>query len=303
MDRQIKVVLVVLIINFSLVPLFSSYSAYYIPRTHDLIIQENGLSTNSTWGASIYQYSGSSLVKVANITSQGGELVKSLPYGYYTYTVIVPQGYMSPESGYDFHLSVSSALQKQSVNFLKLYNAVFVEAGLTAPYNWSVTLNDRGTAVTHSSSTGNISFSVPTGEYSYRASYSMNTGSGLYYPQLSSVVNKQGYGTGELAPSNHEVVVNFTSRAYGVTFNVSTSQQLISENINGVGLTIDGRTTYFQYSFYNHTYLPVSLMLPNGTYQYATDNLTGYTISNGWGYITVNGTSVLRNISYRYGAS
>lgn len=303
MDRQIKAVLIVLIINFSLIPIFSSYTAYYLPRTHDFIIQETGLGENHTWGASIFKYSGSALEKIASVTSHGSEIVKKLPYGYYTFTVITPSGYMSPLTGSDFHLSSSSPLQKQHIDFLKLYSTVFTENGLSAPYNWSVTLNDHGSAVTHSSNSSNVYFTIPSGNYSYRAAYSSSSGNVEYYPQTQYIVDKNGFSPVDFTPSDLNVNVNFTTSTYAVTFNISSSQQLISENINGVSLTLNGHISYFQYSFYNHTYLPVTVELPNGTYQYVSDNLTGYTISNGWGYVQVDGTTLFRDISYQYGNS
>lgn len=302
MDKQIKVVVIILIINFSLVPVLSNYYAYYLPRTHDFTIQENGITNGTSWGVSITEYSGNSMVNVSHITTKNTAITRSLPYGYYHFSVLSPAGYSSRLKSGDFHLSESNAMGMKIVDFLKLYNLTFTQDGLYGRYNWSINLRGMGISQTHSGAGSNITFHAPAGNYRYFVSLnSPGTDSSKLYTQIPGIMDESGSGSIAMKPGNLHIGINFTTTAYTVDINVSSSAQLISENVNGVGVRIAGQTDYFQYSFYNHSYDPMTIMLPNGTYRYSSDNLTGYTISDGWGLITVNGSEVYRDITYQYG--
>ncbi|AKA48829.1 hypothetical protein IX51_06605 [uncultured archaeon] len=301
MDRQIKVVIIILVVNFSIMPFVSNYYAYYLPQTHSFVLQEQGISNETLWGVHLYKYQNGVQQLMGTYESFSPTLSVDLPYGYYHYAPITPPGYISGVSGSDFHLSSSNVAPQMTLTFLKLYTLYFNESGLPGGSKWSVALNSPAGIVTSQSGNSTIEFSEPAGIYGYSVSQTSPTrGSVPKYPELPSTVYKNGFSSVVLRPSSSTVHVDFTSTAYSVTINISADFQVNTGNINGIGLQVDGRTVYSQFNFSGLSYNPIDLVLPNGTYQYSTHNVTGYSITNGWGFIQVNGQAANRTIFYRY---
>lgn len=303
MDRQIKVVIVVLIINFLLVPFISNYYAYYLPKTHDFVIQEEGISNGSQWGINVEEYQGGNLLvkQIGKYYSTGGEITLTLPYGYYQYAAISPQGYKSSTSGADFHLSSSTVPSHNTLIFLRLYSLYFNETGLSSPEKWAVKLNTANGPVSYETGQSSIEFSEPFGTYGYSISQvSGNSTGATEYAELPSTVFKTGFSYVNVTGYPSTVHVDFTPTAYRVEINISADFQVNTGNIDGIGVQIDGRTVYSQFNFSALAYNPISVLLANGTYQYSTSNVTGYSITNGWGYLSVDGMPANETIYYKY---
>ncbi len=298
MDRQIKIVIVILVANFLLVPFISQHYAYYMPKTHDFTIQQHGVANGTRWGIELFDYQYGVPKELSNYYSFGREITLNLPYGYYHYSPISPSGYESGTGGVDFHLSSSSVAQLSVLKFLKLYSLNFDEAGLPANSSWSVTVNGPQGDTVGADSGQEISFMVPAGTYMYKAA--QTSGKNLKYPEFPVAVDKEGFSTLTLTPSDNKVNVFFTNSTYPVTVNISANFHVNNGNIYGIGVLIDGQTHYSHFNFSSYSYSTISLMLPDGIYQYATPNVTGYSIGNDWGYIKVENAPANTTIYYRY---
>ena len=148
-----------------------------------------------------------------------------------------------------------------------LVNALtFCEANLPAGSNWSVTLNGTTTYTVAGSP---ITFKEPDGKYNYTVE---TTNSG-YTPKVS---------TGSVNYSEPTfVVVQFVQKPFNVTFTETGLQSGTSwtVDLNGTSNTSTTSTVGFE--------------VPNGTYSFIVDNVSGYVVTvNGTGSLTVDGAAV-----------
>lgn len=301
MDRQIKVVAIILAINFSLVPFVSNHYAYFLPRTHDFVIHETGITNSTLWGIKIMNYQNGIQKEVSVFDASGTSLSVSLPYGYYHYYIISPSGYDSNITGADFQLSSSGFAPQASVGFLKVHPIYFNETNLPSGASWQVSLNSQYGNVKKETSESSLMIPEPSGNYTYSVKVMSNSSSAntIFY-ELPEPVFKNGLSFVRVGSNPASQNINFTGRSYMVQINISADFQVNSGNINGIGIQIDGTTLYSQFVFANLSYSSVSMYLPNGTYQYYTKNVFGYTIYNGTGFIVVNGGPSFATITYRY---
>lgn len=298
MDRQIKIVIVILIVNFLLMPLVSNHYAYYIPRTHTFSIQENGVPNGTTWGVKLFGYEYGVRKEISTYYSHSSEIELHLPYGYYHYTPITPSGYESPSGGSDFHLSEPSLAPISTLSFLKLYNLYFHETGLASNSSWGVTVSTAHGQISNSSKGNEVGFSLPVGSYQYKAV--QKTGSVKKVVEYPSVVDTNGFSPLVLNASSDRVSVSFTNETYQVTVNITARFQVNNGNLNGIKVQMDGQTHYSQYNFGSSNYSRISFGLPNGVYQYSTPNVTGYAVLGGQGNILVDNAPANVTITYKY---
>lgn len=299
MDRQIKVVIVILIVNFAVFPFISHYYAYYLPQTHSLTVQENGIINETAWGVKVYGINGTQETLLGNYTTLEGKIVVSLPYGLYSFKTISPSGYLSESSGQQFYLSDTSQGPQISLKFLRLYSVVFEQQGLNNSALWGVAVHTKWGTHEKNSTDSSVTFQEPLGQYLYSATSYVN-GAGKSSPIFPGSVNTHGESIANVTPNVNKISLTFTKTLYPVNISVISSYQIDTGNLNGVPIKIGGTTLYSQYSFATSSYLPVQIELPNGTYEYSTNNVTGYRITSSWGYVLVAGAPANLSIIYKY---
>lgn len=299
MDRQIKVVIVILIVNFAIFPFISNYYDYYLPQTHQLMVQENGISNATSWGVSIYSLNGTHETAFGNYTTLGGKLLITLPYGFYSFKTISPPGYQPLSRGQQFFLSGTSHGPKISLGFLKLYPVTFEQRGLNNSALWGVSVHSKWGMQEENSTNSTVTFEEPLGHYLYTAT-SYSNGSASKTPIFPKSVNTRGESTANVTRQSSTVMLVFTKTLYPVNISVISSYQIDTGNLNGVPIKIGGTTLYSQYSFASSSYAHVQINLPNGTYEYSTSNVTGYRITSSWGYVIVAGAPANFSIIYKY---
>jgi hypothetical protein len=137
-----------------------------------LTFHETGLPTGTGWGVLIGSQSESSLTSDVNFTE---------PNGTYGYVILAVVGYVTAYSGF---VSVSGGNTVVTVTFHpETYPIVFIEFGLPAGSNWSVTVSNssNGFNETQSSTTSSITLFLPNGTYRFSfnlpAGYSANSSS------------------------------------------------------------------------------------------------------------------------------
>ncbi|MHB1650640.1 MAG: hypothetical protein ACYCTX_10080, partial [Thermoplasmataceae archaeon] len=124
-----------------------------------------------------------------------------------------------------------------------------------------------------------ISISLPNGSYSYTVNnvsgYTITNGTGSF------IIN--GSGT--------NMQVKFNTAKYTVNIKETGLASGITWYVNMDGTTYHGKTT-------NSTYSVISISLPNGSYSYTVNNVSGYTITNGTGSFIINGSGTSVQVKF-----
>ena len=155
------------------------------------------------------------------------------------------------------------------------YAVTFTESGLASGTGWNVTLNN----VTHSSTTGTITFTEVNGTYSY------------------TVANVTGY---TVSPLSGSVTVNGKAVVVNVTFTpvVTPSKYTVTFMESGLAsgtswsVTLSGKTQ-------SSTTGTITFTEVNGTYSYTVANVSGYTVSPLSGSVKVNGTNASVSVTFK----
>ncbi|MHB8372201.1 MAG: hypothetical protein ACYDBI_05780 [Thermoplasmataceae archaeon] len=147
----------------------------------------------------------------------------------------------------------------------------FQESGLPSGTSWSVSYNGQS----YSSTSSEISFNAPNGEYSY--SIGSVTG---YLPSPSSGSVYTDYSTST-------VNIGFTAVNYQATFTESGLPSGTSWS-----MTFNGETS-------SSTTSTISFGTIEGTYSYSIQSLSGYTASPSTGSVNINGQSQNVNVNFK----
>jgi YVTN family beta-propeller protein len=152
-----------------------------------------------------------------------------------------------------------------------LFASIFTESGLPSGTEWYVNLSNgnnsgaiTGSAYTFTQADGTYSYNIATTDKTYHASAG------------SIIVNN----------SNVNRSVNFSKFTYTVTFTESGLSNGTHWNttLNGTNSSSNGTT--------------VSFDMVNGTYSYTVSGVSGYSIANSSGTVSVNGTNVAKNVKF-----
>ncbi|MGC8516101.1 MAG: PEGA domain-containing protein [Thermoplasmata archaeon] len=212
-------------------------------QNYNVTFTMSGLPVGTEWYVNItgQQFSGP-------LPSSQTAYSTSLPNGSYYYVVSSGNKFYKPS--YQGSFTVSGVGISEPITFSEVtYTVTFSETGLRSGSSWSVTLN--GTA---ESSTGNISFIVPNGTYSYSIAsipgYSIlsmpgyNGSSGvltvsgynLSHPVTFVKVITNGYLTGSISPSNASIWINGTLyHAVNGHFNISLNPGTYEVRVSAPG--------------------------------------------------------------------
>ena len=242
------------------------------PQTYyNVTVLEQGLPAGTAWtlrlsNGETFSTSGPSITFLAE---------NDTPY---TFTVLSGNSSYTGSSG-SFRLS-GSPIQVQ-VNFtLVTYTVTFTESGLPSGTTWYVNLsngqsfNGTGTSIT---------FSEPNGTYHYSI----------------AAVNKSWSSAGggfTVTGGQASKSIAFTLVTYTISFTESGLPSGTTWYVNIGGTAYHGTTT-------NSTSDVISISLPNGSYSYSVNRISGYTITNGSGNFTVSGhgTSIVVKFSRNSG--
>jgi hypothetical protein len=174
------------------------------------------------------------------------------------------------------------------------YNVTFSETGLPTGTHWSVRVSGWASGEgmwgwrlggSHSSTTSTINFSLPNGTYFYRAS------------SVFGFVTSDPKGTFNVSgASPATITIGYSPRpTYAVTFDetglasgTNWTVSVFGEWVWGFGWGEFGRMALQSESSTTPT---ITFQLPNGTYHYRVSGVSGYSLNDSRGSVTVAGTA------------
>ena len=219
-----------------------SVSVTFSSVTYSITFTESGLHQGSMWYVTL---------NGATENSTSNNIIFMEPNGTYSFHILPPSGVTaSPMSG---TIAVTGRNVTETIHFAsalpKAYSVTFSETGLPSDYSWSVTLNG-----TTRSSTGNISFTVPNGTYSYSigsvpgysilsvlgynesSGYLTVDGYNLSHPVTFVRVISKGFLTGSIYPLNASISINGTLyQAVNGQFNISLNPGTYEVKVSAPG--------------------------------------------------------------------
>ena len=233
---------------------------------YSVTFTESGLPSGVAWYVNISGQPSSGPQTFSNYSA-------SLPNGSYSFTVSTPDKEYRPS--YSGSFSAQGKAVSLSILFAEVtYSVSFTESGLPANTEWYVNVTGGGS---HSSTATTITFSEPNGTYDY----SVSTGNKSYSPSPSSssfTVN------GAAVP----VSITFTLVTYSVTFTESGLPSGTAWNV-----TLNGATR-------SSNEAQLSFLLPNGSYPFAVQGVSGFSPSPVSGTVSVDGKQVSELINFTY---
>jgi YVTN family beta-propeller protein len=228
-----------------------------------LTLSESGLSSSTYWSVLL---TGSNFTPTI-LGSTNNSMRILLPNGSYSVTVFNLSGFFVTPTQVNFSIAGTPATFQ--FEFSELYTLTFSETGLPSGTSWAVTL---GTELTNRTTSGSLTFTVTSGVYSF------------------TVAPVPGYSTlwsGSASVEGHNLVVN-------VAFSVFTWTVRFSEQGLSVGTPWGASIGSLRVSGTGST---LSILVPNGTYEYVVSPVSGYTTA--WtGQVRVDGSSVWVNLSF-----
>ncbi len=231
---------------------------YYPLIGYAVVFTESGLTAGTSWSATIGGGTFSSTTTSITVLFVNGS---------YPYTIGAVTGYTpAPASG---SATVNGVLVPIGITFTATgpttYSVTFMESGLTSGTMWSVALNG-GTPVT--STTDTVVFTEPNGAYTF----SVGSVSGYDTPNPSTgSVTVSG-----ASPSTTMITFTpTTAPTYSVTFTETGLAALTNWSV-----TLNSALKY-------STTGTIVFTEPNGNYTYTVGTVTGYTVNNTGGGVTV----------------
>lgn len=236
--------------------------AVYIPppETYPVTFTENGLPAESGWSMT---FGG------VEKTSYGTQISFEVINGTYDFSTGVVQGYSAdPSTG---SVVVSGSGHEILIQFSVVnYTVTFTNNGLPTGTEWSITFDGS----LKSSTASDISFEASNGTYDY--------GVGMvpgYAPNPSA-------GTVMIDGADQGILIQFTVVNYTVTFNEGGLPTGTSWSMTFNGITKASTTS------------SITFEVSNGTYDYSTGTVSGYTALPVSGTVTVNGQDKAITIQY-----
>ena len=156
------------------------------------------------------------------------------------------------------------------------YNVTVVETGLPLGTTWTIMLSN---GETFSTSRSSVTFLA---ENNTLYTFTVLSGNSSYIGSPGSFI---------LSGSAKQVQENFSLVTYNVNIKETGLASGITWYVNMDGTTYHGKTT-------NSTYSVISISLPNGSYSYTVNNVSGYTITNGTGSFIINGSGTSVQVKF-----
>jgi hypothetical protein len=204
-------------------------------------------------------------------SSTGTSMNFSLPNGTYHFTVAkVPGSYFVHGSSHGMFVVAGAAPATISVTFVTpaAYAVTFSETGLPLGTNWSVRLDGWGGVPVHeaqSSTTANISFSLPNGTYRYVVA------------EVLGFVVRPSLGTVMVTDAPARVNVSFTAVAPGAFYPVAFEELGLASGAHWV-VTVTASHTFghSRQATQSSNGVTIFFLLQNGTYRYSVHSLRGW---------------------------
>ncbi len=237
-----------------------------LPEVFPESFTESGLPAGTSWSVAVEGTSVSAATPTITFTLQNGT---------YYYDIGSVAGFTALPTAGD--LSVHGSAQKISVAYSKVilrYQVTFKESGLPTGTNWSVDLN--GTA--SSSTSASVSFSVPSGNYSYAVQSALG-----YGPSPRS-------GTVTVQKSTLAVAVVYTLPKYNVSFVAQGKPDGVSWSVTFDGTSVSLNTSQIAFTG--------TRALVNGSYPFVISRVAGFHVTPSSGTLNVNGSSLVENITF-----
>lgn len=237
------------------------------PPLYNITFTETGLSSGMKW-----------YVNVSNgqrFSSNNSTIEFFEKNGDYSYTVSSSDKVYKVESYTNVFKVANSSIIK-SITFSKsIYNATFTETGLPAGTTWYVNLT-TGVSINNITS-GNITFMLPNGTYTYYAT------SGNNFYRAMPTTSFKIYGR------NITLLVTFTDKLYNVIFTETglSKGTIWSVTLNNETETLTTSTILFT-------------DITNGTYSYNVVTISGYTVAPSSGTIIVSNNNTTQVIVYTH---
>ncbi len=256
-------------------------NAVFTQVTYAVSFSESGLPAGQTWSVTF------NAVPMSTITDGATDTLSfaAEPNGTYAYSVQDVSGWHQSTIAYSGVESVSGGALAVSVVFAQVtYGVSFSESGLPAGQTWMVTFNGGPMSTLTDGGTDALDFgAVANGTFSY----AIADVSGWHQDSVAYS------GTVTVAGGVASVAVVFTQVTYSVEFDESglPGGQTWAVSVNGTPMstTTDGGTDALVFSG-----------LPNGTYAYAIQDVSGWhqsTIAYA-GTVTVNGAAVTESVVF-----
>ena len=190
----------------------------------------------------------------------------SVPNGSYSYTASTQSPYYraTPPSG---TVTVQGAPVSLSIQFVHLWTVSFTETGLPSGRAWNVTLDQT----THSSTSPTISFNTTNGTHPFTVGF--ESGYAPTPPNGTVTVNGSGSTTS----------ISFVRVYHNYTVTFSESGLPKSTNWTVVLSSYGSSTVQSPYQ--------ILFSVPNGTFAYSVENVSGFSPLPLTGSVTVSGSS------------
>lgn len=240
---------------------FGSGSVSFISYTgavQSIVFNEGGLPINTTWS-----------VKLNSVTRSGisgSPIIFNETPGQYSYKAILENGYKLVNG--TGNISVSSSSIGIEISYLKLYSVTVNETGLNNGTQWNLNISGQNYSLDGTS----LTVLLPNGTYFLKAGTPFNA-------------TTNGMISFNVSGSNRTVTVHF-HRTYAF---IVTETGLLP----GTAWKI-----YINGNLYNVSGSRLALMVENGTYQYNTSSVGGYSLASGTGVAVVNGKVTLIRVNF-----
>jgi hypothetical protein len=258
--------------------------------TYPITFKESGLASGTWWWVNL-NFTSANFTNGIRIGSNTSSILFHVPNGSYVYLPVPSGNYQYPHYA---NLTVQGAGQTVLVNFTSSrstnppsYWVTFNESGLPSGMTWSVFLNETsGTAFwtlkNTTSGTGGIQnvFTVGNGSYDY------------------SIGSVSGYN---VSPKTGQVMVNGSGRWVELNFSLAAAPAAPEFSVLFVesGLPIGTSwSVVLNGSSRSSTGTSISFSVPNGTYHYVVDAVSGYVISPASGTLVVAGLPLYPGIAF-----
>jgi thermopsin len=213
---------------------------------------ESGLPANTTWG-----------VTIGNLTNytNSNSIAFTLNNGSYSYKIYGPSSYSAVPSYGNINVSSSQSIQVKFVPVIMKYSISFIEHGLPTGMIWSIKFNGSLYSINATS----LSFSMPSGTYSYQIMSVKGYSSNVTYGNVTV------YGKNTSVYIGWELLYGVSFVEHGLPSNTTWS------------VTFNGKTL-------SSSKFIITTLVPNGTYSYKISAIQHYYSNITSGNVTINGT-------------
>ncbi len=250
---------------------------FQAPELYAVNVTEHGLVPGTRWGGTVYSNFGE-YYPSTTYSSFVVELPNTSIYGSDSVTPTIPTGY-GLLSGSSIGFQVLGAPVDISVDYTELFTVQFNETGLPYPTYWQVNVTGPTNAYLESEYRSQQT-QLENGSYTFTVS------------RLWGYLPSPATGTFDVAAKNVTVNITFVAKpTYTVAFNetglgAGTAWSILLYLPNGTEPLLRG------------TGASIEVALPNGSYDFYVEPLTGFANSPTYAGFTVDGANVTEHVHF-----